>query len=299
MAPSLCRGLLLGVLILAQELLGDSTCDYSQYFTSGVVPEAGACNGPTDRAEQLYAVRESSVCGVSMAPFYPDDSATAEPQCGECQPGTTWIEDSVCVINEFCSDEGHCLSVSSSPLWGATCPYEQGTISSLAFCGPGLRCINKICMECESGLKNNSAGLLCTNNLWTVPDEWSALSSNPVAVLLVVITILLGLHLILSFVDFLSGCCAPPSRPASSKVMEDAAEQVMDETSVVLDCDEEAETQGQHNDAVPGGRPQVGRLKSAAVVAVSPGASLTPSHIAAGEKSLRRSTIFWSKTISK
>eukprot|EP01012_Entosiphon_sulcatum_P043992 TRINITY_DN58479_c0_g1_i1.p1 TRINITY_DN58479_c0_g1~~TRINITY_DN58479_c0_g1_i1.p1 ORF type:complete len:168 (-),score=24.34 TRINITY_DN58479_c0_g1_i1:191-670(-) len=95
-------------------------CDYSKYFSNDpVIPPDGNCSGPMDRALNMYHARQATACGAAKVEWYRDNQLNGTAQCGECVPGTSWIEDHSCAINQFCDDEGRyqdtlCLGVKPS-----------------------------------------------------------------------------------------------------------------------------------------------------------------------------------------
>ena len=99
--------------------------------SGGQLPSLGNCDGPTERAVVKLTNAESlnEGCPVGEVAYSPDDDPTAAIRCGECVPGTSGVEDVMmaCALNEYCTDNATCSAVTSSPLYGEPCPYEQGT----------------------------------------------------------------------------------------------------------------------------------------------------------------------------
>jgi hypothetical protein len=137
----------------------------------------GECAKPTSQGMRAYRTLKRQ-----------NLQALPRNQCGECVPGTAGVDDPLraCRINEYCSDEGRCVSLSQHPLMGAPCPFEQGISSmvllsfcisthcpfaiggpsALGWCGPGLRCINHACVACMEGVTDPTDGKMCVLGQW-------------------------------------------------------------------------------------------------------------------------------------
>ena len=96
-------------------------------------PAPGECEGPSERAFMRLANVEqfNNMCAATEIPYYKDDDPT-QPLCGQCVPGSSGVDDpeTICKVNEYCTDEGVCQAASLSPLYMEPCPYEQGNTSS-------------------------------------------------------------------------------------------------------------------------------------------------------------------------
>jgi hypothetical protein len=183
-----------------------STCRLNQ----GQMPADGACAGPMERIQLKRANFNltQSGCALTAVKYWVENVQSRPPrvcvlfrtlkhqnllaphrnQCGECVPGTAGVDDPLraCRINEYCSDEGRCVSLSQHPLMGAPCPFEQGISSmvllsfcrpthnpfaiggpsALGWCGPGLRCINHACVACMEGVTDPTDGKMCVLGQW-------------------------------------------------------------------------------------------------------------------------------------
>ncbi|KAL0237027.1 hypothetical protein PCE1_000424 [Barthelona sp. PCE] len=169
----------------------------------GSFPAYGQCPGPTARARLRASNLDVSNggCPATTVMYYPEDDMSLPSKCGECIPGKTFVDDStaLCAVDEFCSDEGKCVKMKQSVFHGKYCPYEAGGATKNGICGPGLRCIQHMCLPCRSGEKRSN-GLACVANSWTLDPYTSYLVSPPgmVAVcnavlLLVFLFILVGI----------------------------------------------------------------------------------------------------------
>ena len=167
-----------------------SGCSYTlDMIALGEEPLPGACEGPVHRVlERRRALQRYSDCGVGGIPFLRDgnsvvsaSTATAPTvliSCGVCLPGSSFVEDGVCMLGQYCSDVGQCAATSSSPLFRQPCPYEVGGHSSVGYCGPGLRCLSGRCTECLAGVDAIPPTLRCNGNgSWEVWDVMAGLQA--------------------------------------------------------------------------------------------------------------------------
>lgn len=72
----------------------------------------------------------------------------------------------LCYIDQYCTDNATCLAISSHPLLGQKCPYENPPgDNSIRFCG-ALHCYQHVCLPCLSGMKDIIDGKICYQNQW-------------------------------------------------------------------------------------------------------------------------------------
>jgi hypothetical protein len=225
-----------------------SGCNFSGFFTDGMGPPPGACSGPMQRAESLHAALAATPCGVALVSYPPDGDTAAPPQCGVCTPGTTWLEDGVCALGGFCTDNATCADVVDSPFWAQPCPAELGLRTSLGYCGPGLRCFDHVCYECDALDSAPVPGLTCADHRWT-PTGWSAVGTDPTATMLAAVTALLLLGVALQLLECLAGCCphrgcrrAKVAEGPGAEEEEEEEEADEAEAETVVDCDPHTHT---------------------------------------------------------
>ena len=137
----------------------------------GTLSSPGSCEGPIDRAvtKLVHAESFNNGCANNQVQYYKDNDPN-NSLCGECVPGTAGVDDPelLCGINQFCNDNATCQDTLTSPLYNEPCPFEQGGPSSTGWCGPGLRCIQHICLPCENGVTDPRDGKYCYDNQWFV-----------------------------------------------------------------------------------------------------------------------------------
>lgn len=148
------------LLLLVGEVCAETCAFTAAMLAEGSEPAPGQCKGPMDRVQNRRAAHAATPCGISSLPFFVDGNASVMA-CGDCAPGSTFVEDAVCSLGEYCADDGRCAPLSAHPLLGAACPFDVQTHSSLGYCGAGLRCVRHACRECSDGAAVGSRGLVC------------------------------------------------------------------------------------------------------------------------------------------
>ena len=156
------------ILTVAVCRVTSSSCVYTAaMLASGSDPPAGACAGPMDRLLAKRTALATTKCGLSKVAYSTDGSGSLS--CGNCVPGTTFVEDGACRLGQYCTDSAVCTDVTQSPLWGAACPFEVSQHSSVGYCGAGLRCISNQCVECVDGTAWSA--FVCNRSIWVVQPQ--------------------------------------------------------------------------------------------------------------------------------
>lgn len=117
----------------------------------------------------MDGISQAKACEDYQVAYYPDDDITKSLKCGDCIPGSSGIDTrEFCNVDEYCTDEGTCQSISNHPLFYASCPRELGSVLSKdGFCGPGLRCLQHQCRQCITGMQDYADGKVCIGDVWT------------------------------------------------------------------------------------------------------------------------------------
>ena len=144
---------------------------------NGTAPPAGRCDGPLDRviAKRQASLAHNGGCGLNHVAYSVDNDPYAPTVCGDCRPGTNFLEDNSCTFGEFCADDATCEDLQRHPLWRQPCPYHTDGHTSHGWCGTGLRCISNRCVECPEGLKNSVIGVVCHGDRWV---RWIGIASS-------------------------------------------------------------------------------------------------------------------------
>ena len=135
-----------------------------------VIFSLGLVTSSRSNSTNLRGTRAAqTTCEDYQVSFCVDDDSTSQQQCGECIPGSSGIDTKeFCQIDEYCTDEGKCESITKQPLFMTTCPRELGkTLTKDGFCGPGLRCIQHKCIQCVTGMMDYADGKICIDSVWT------------------------------------------------------------------------------------------------------------------------------------
>lgn len=146
------------------------------FDASGNPPLDGTCLGPLDR---LNAFREhrtaTSSCPISQIEYVhdrtgplSDSAASLTIQCGDCVPGTSYIDDGVCSINQFCDDNARCTDVAQHPFMGDACNVDYSGHTATGWCGAGLTCdlASRQCVACVEGALHAARSLYCEEGRW-------------------------------------------------------------------------------------------------------------------------------------
>ena len=150
----------------------------SDRFKKGFAyPPKVNCRGPLDQTKALRQFFKEARCGIGLYPFL---TSTGTTECVQCAPGSTFAEDRVCSINQYCSDTGVCTDLVKHPFLDKLCSYKTYKHSKESSCGPGLVCNDNVCSICIEGAKILEAGIKCDNQTWRIYHENNIQSIKPI-----------------------------------------------------------------------------------------------------------------------